>query len=100
MDSIAPELQLANRAFVPAAALFDYRNGLSHCSGTCEVTQQQNRVCKITHVDRRAHVLSENAILRQDNNGGHPLIVQKRDQLTQLHDEELLARHPREKTVQ
>src|SRR3954447_25742982 len=87
------DAQLAHGALVGTRAALDQRDGLAHLAEGLEVAQQDHRIGQVGEIHRRLQRLAQEARLRHDQQGQHPLLIEVGEQLVQMEQEEALLGH-------
>ena len=84
--------ELSKAALVRAAPLFDDGNGLFHSSLGFEVTQENDRIGKISEVDGRLHVGDE-PLLGKNHQSEDALMIKVGEELMQLEGKKAFFGH-------
>lgn len=93
IDSRLSDFEFPQGALMPPAALLDHRNQLPQLTVGFEVAEQNDVVGQIAGVERRTHRRSQQAALRNDEEGRDAAVAEIDQQFVKLSDQEALFRH-------
>ncbi|MDQ3234632.1 MAG: hypothetical protein M3Q07_22740, partial [Pseudobdellovibrionaceae bacterium] len=93
LDAMRRGSKLANRLFVLATAFFDDGNGFPYPTSVLEEAKINQGIGEIAYFNRGRHILSENALLRDDYERQDALLIEKVKELVQLGKQKVFIDH-------